>query len=385
MLRAVLCTAATLSVLAFGPSVPAQFPPRSAPRSETLRNGPQQPVDFARARELLQKRRRGEQLTFQEQADLRGAVAARGARGDSAKAPITPREQTGLEPLDEMSADDRYQGQEGGLYGRGRNTPPDEHRRAAEVELAKIQPLGADGKPAADGRIVLVSISMSNATQEFSTFKRIADADKDKSPQLTIVDCAQGGQAMAEWASPDAPPWRVAAERLAAAGVSPLQVQLAWIKLANKGPSGNLEQHGRKLQRDTLGVIQSANAHFPNLRIAYLSSRIYGGYATGGLNPEPYAYESAYVVRWLIQDQMQGAEALNYDPDRGLVRAPLLLWGPYLWADGTNPRKSDRLVWNSSDFAGDGVHPSASGREKVARLLLEFFKTDPLAKTWFVR
>ena len=188
---------------------------------------------------------------------------------------------------------------------------------------------------------------------------------------------------MAEWAPPDARPWQVAEQTLSRAGVDPRQVQIAWIKLANKGPRGDLEEHGRKLQRDTQAVIQNAKARFPNLRIASLSSRIYAGYATSNLNPEPYAYESAFVVRWLIQDQVRGEKELNFDPERGAVKAPLLLWGPYLWADGTTPRKADKLVYLREDLAGDGTHPSDSGRTKVARVMLEFYKTDPLAKPWF--
>jgi hypothetical protein len=226
---------------------------------------------------------------------------------------------------------------------------------------------------------------MSNATQEFSKFKRIADSDSAKSGKLVIVDGAQGGQAMAEWVSPDARPWAIVEQRLAAAGVTAKQVQVAWIKLANKGPRGDLADHGRKLQRDTQAVIQNARSKFPNLRIAYLSSRIYGGYATGALNPEPYAYESAFAARWLIQDQIKGEPALNFDADKGPINSPLLLWGPYLWADGTTPRKSDQLVYTRADLAQDGTHPSEAGREKVARLMLDFYKTNPLAKSWFVR
>jgi len=337
-------------------------------------------IDFARARQLMQKRRAGEKLTAEEEAFLKRAQAEYQRR----QQPIAAREKTGLKPLSEMTADDRYQGEDGGLYGAGENTPPEAHRKAAEIELAKIRPLDADGKPTADGRVVLVSISMSNATQEFSTFKPLADADKDKSKHLAIVDCAQGGQAMAEWAPPDSRPWQEAERRLKAAGVTPQQVQVAWIKLANKGPSGDLQEHGQKLKSDTLAVIQNAKTRFPNLRIAYLSSRIYGGYAGSRLNPEPYAYDSAFVVRWLIQDQVDGNEALNYDSQRGDVKAPLLLWGPYLWADGVTPRKTDKLVWTREDLGGDGTHPSDSGRKKVAHLLHEFFKNDPLAKSWFL-
>jgi hypothetical protein len=190
---------------------------------------------------------------------------------------------------------------------------------------------------------------------------------------------------MAEWVAPDAPPWTVAERRIAAAGMSPQQVQVAWIKLANKGPRGDLKEHGDKLQKDTLAVIHNAKARFPNLRIAYLGSRIYAGYSMGALNPEPYAYEGAFVVRWLIQDQVKGDKALNFDPAAGEARAPLLLWGPYLWADGTTPRKSDGLVYERKDLAGDGVHPSQSGRQKVADQLLKFFKSDANARTWFVK
>jgi hypothetical protein len=35
---------------------------------------------------------------------------------------------------------------------------------------------------------------------------------------------------------------------------------------------------------------------------------------------------------------------------RGPVRAPLLLWGPYLWADGATPRKSDGLFYAPEDL-----------------------------------
>jgi hypothetical protein len=160
------------------------------------------------------------------------------------------------------------------------------------------------------------------------------------------------------------------------------QVQVAWIKLAKKGPRGDLHEHGEELRRDTTAVLQNAKARFPNLRVVYLGSRIYAGYGPGPLNPEPYAYESAFVCRWLIQEQIKGKAELNYDSSRGPVKAPLLLWGPYLWADGTTPRQ-DGLVWNRDDFMQDGIHPSQSGREKVARLLLDFFKTDALAKSWF--
>ena len=332
-------------------------------------------LDMQKARALHERKSRGETLPAEDQVYVDKAMAARGKGGGAA--PNQRKAPERLTPLSDMTAADRYEGEDGGLYGAGSNTPPEPLRQAAAAQLARIQPLDAEGKPAADGRIVFVSISMSNATQEFSTFKRLADASPLKSAKVTIVDCAQGGQAMAQWAPPAARPWQEAKDRLARAGVTLPQVQVAWIKLANVAPGGTLLEHGKKLEADTLAVLQNARVLFPNLRIAYLGSRIWAGNATTGLNPEPYAYESAFAARWLIQRQMKGDAAL------GLEKSPLLLWGPYLWAEGTHGRKLDKLVWERADFGPDGTHPSDTGREKVAKLLLDFLTTDPLAKDWF--
>jgi hypothetical protein len=298
---------------------------------------------------------------------------------------LEPKASVGLKPLTEMTADDTYKGEEGGLYGEGRNEPSAALVKVARSEAAKIEPLDAGGMPATDGVIGLVSISMSNATQEFSRFKELADRDPKRSPTVAIVDCAQSGQAMAQWVDSQGPAWVEADRRLDVAKVSPKQVQVVWVKLANAFPTGELTDHGKKLQKDTTAVVQNAKTRFPNLRIAFLSSRIYGGWTTVTLNPEPYAYEGAFVVRWLIQDQLKGDPSLNYDPAKGPVKAPLLLWGPYLWADGTTPRKRDGLIYAAKDFGVDGAHPSDSGRQKVANLLLTFFQTDSLARTWYLK
>ena len=52
----------------------------------------------------------------------------------------------------------------------------------------------------ADGKIGLLSVGMSNTTQEYSRFKQIADADPAKSRQVVIVDGAQGGETAMRWA-----------------------------------------------------------------------------------------------------------------------------------------------------------------------------------------
>jgi hypothetical protein len=347
-------------------------------------------IDWNRARELRQKEQRGATLTPDERAYLDRALAARsrreqppGGRRQGASGPA-PREQTGLVPLTEMV--DAYQGRDGGLYGGGRNEPPAAHARAAQTEARRIVPLDVAGRAAPDGKIVLLSVGMSNTTQEFSRFVEIAARDPRKAANVVLVDGAQGGQAAAEWArTRDSAIWQTVGARLRAAGVTPAMVQVAWIKQANPRPTEPFPAHAEKLAEDLAGIVRLLKQAFPHLRLAYLSSRTFGGYATTPLNPEPVAYESAFAVRDVILRQIGGEAALNFDPAEGAVNAPVVLWGPYLWADGTTARQADGLVWQRGDFREDGTHPSAtSGRDKVARMLLDFFTTEKTARPWFV-
>jgi hypothetical protein len=352
-----------------------------------------QPIDWQRAQELRRREQRGETLNEQDRAYLERAKQQRRKEAQANQTPPA-RETTGLVPLTEMG-DKLYKEQTGGLYGRGLNVPPEAHRKAAQVQTALVVPRDAQGNPSpTTGKIVLISLGMSNTTQEFSVFKKLADADPNKSPKVTIVDCAQGGMAAHQWAYPEVvvkqnrpSPWDVMDQRLKAAGLTAAQVQVVWLKQAQMGPAqlGEFPAHAKSLRDDVATILRQLKVRFPNLRIAYLSSRIYAGYAVTPLNPEPYAYESAFSVRWLIESQVASDPNLNYDPARGEVKAPLLLWGPYLWADGTQARQGDGLLWKRDDLGPDGTHPSPAGRQKVADLLLKFFQTDANTKSWFVK
>lgn len=354
----------------------------------------QDAIDRNKVKELYEKSKRGDKLTPDEQQYLDGALGELKKPSDTKPEPGKPlppkgdekREEqrsTGLKPLTEMTADERYKGEDGGLYGGGMNEPPETHRRAAREALQKITPLDAQGKPAKTGKIVFISLGMSNTFGEFGMFKDLAEGDPQKSADVLIVNCAVGGAGVASWAKPGSGTWKTVAERLQQANVSPEQVQVAWIKHAEPGPSPDTTplQYVKKVKEDIAASLAITRSTFPNLRVAYLSSRIYGGYNIAGIrrvNPEPFAYETAFAVRWVIQDQINSAK-------QGKVDGPVLLWGPYLWADGVTPRKSDKLVWERTDLSADGVHPSKSGGQKVVNLLLDFFKNDAGAKTWFVK
>ena len=66
------------------------------------------------------------------------------------------------------------------------------------------------------------------------------------------------------------------------------------------------------------------------------------------------------------------------------MRSPWIAWGPYLWTDGVKGRK-DGFVYLREDLREDGLHPSEKGTAKVAALMIEFFKSHPTARPWFLK
>jgi hypothetical protein len=346
-------------------------------------------ADRKRFEEIRARHDRGETISAEDQRFAQG-IMARMNQANAAQRNVEyakahpPRESTGLVPLPDLGTG-KYQDEPGGLYTGGRNTPPPVHLEAGLALAKSIVPLDADGNPLPGGRIVFLTIGMSNTTMESQAFLRLAAADPSVNPQLTLVDGAQGGQTAHITADPEAHFWTVV-EELTAAAVTAAQVQAVWIKQANANPSKGFPAEAAALQADLTATLHNLHDKFANLKIAYLSSRIYGGYAETPLNPEPYAYEGGFAVKWVIAGQIARDADLSYSPSMGSrVRSPWLAWGPYLWADGTKGRRQDSLVYTREDVGVDGTHPSDSGRLKVGQLLLDFLKSDPTSKPWFLK
>ncbi len=309
--------------------------------------------------------RRGEKLSPETTARLERLQQERRQRSEEFVKANPPRDSLGLTPLLDLGKG-TYQGEEGGLYPGGLFLPPAAHLKAGVDAGRRIAPI--------DGKIVLLSIGMSNTTQSFQVFLEQAAKDPFRNPPVTIVDGALGGHSAEVTADPQSGYWEVVDDRLRQAEATRQQVQAVWMKQAFQEPSRPFPTEARAFYGYLHQNLRLLRDRFENLQIVYLSSRTYGGYARSSLNPEPHAYESGFAVKWLIADQIAGK----------LPARPWLAWGPYLWADGVKPRV-DGLAYAGQDFTEDGTHPSASGREKVARQLLSFLKTDPTARPWFVK
>jgi len=299
-------------------------------------------------------------------------------------------------PLNDLGTE-KYKGFEGGLYEKGSNEVPADHKTDGLALAGQVQPVR--------GKFVFLGIGMSNAAMEFSTFKDLADGDKRVNhAAMTVINGAMGAMTACAWTPAKETPRqhgcgapefipnlydRIRDEMLKPAGLMEDQVEVIWMKNADPRPKRSLPSSDAEAYRyeGLIGdMVRAARSRYPNLKLLFISSRIYAGYASTPLNPEPYAYEYGFSVKWAIQAQIDQMRTGKIDPQVGDLDykkgvAPWLAWGPYLWADGTTPR-SDGLTWAHSEYGPDGTHPNKIGREKVAGLLMEFLLSSPYS-SWF--
>jgi hypothetical protein len=284
-------------------------------------------------------------------------------------------------PLTDLSG--TYMGQDGGLYGGGRNQADPVFATAVGGELSRIVPRDARGRPSPTGRIGLVALGQSTTRMYFSTFESIVRTHPGKLDRITTVNAGQDGNVLQTWAGSDGP-WSTTASRVRSVGLSNAQVQVAWLQMAQIYPTqqGDFAQRTAHFGARLRTVLVRARQMFPNLRLVLVSSSMSTEYAPHTVLPEPYAYEDAFAVRAAIQQQEQGDPRWNWNPATGKVATPVVLWGPYVWA--TSQPRSDGFSWTPADTY-DGVHPTARGAAKIAGLLWKQLCNDPWTRTWFLR
>lgn len=335
------------------------------------------------------------------QQDSRGLPERRSALGDC-NYPTS-----GRTPLPDLGAGtyvDQYGvSWQGGLYPDGSNACPAAHLNAGLARAASVKPLDSNGMDdPVGGKIVLLSLGMSNTNQEFDVFKSSAEADPAKNPRLVIINGAIESATNESWTAlhddPATPStcegwaWTMVdgidgnertrncsmagVDKLRQAGVTPQQVQVAWVKNTRGGTSTSIATN----QADFEQIARNLRSVFPNLQLLYFSSRNYS-YCQSCLASDPVAYEGGISVREMIARQINDPSSPAVGYANGV--APWLSWGPYLYADGMG--RSDGYVWACEDVSSDGSHPEASGRQKIALQLLAFFKTAPTATPWFLK
>lgn len=358
-----------------------------------------------------------------------------------------------------------YKGLHGYLYGpiTGAGSPTENLVHAGDGQSIgnNIQTICFNG----NCKIVVLAIGFSNWTDEIchlqtnypynnncDTFTFIYKATQLQvtnkvNPNVALVNCAVGGAQAYDWTNEGLGPnyntilYTHCDQYLATLGLDPSQVQIVIYKSANSGQTGDTRIGLPLPVNFTLGNCASNQTsqpdacvlmnyvgttarflltRYPNLKQMFLHSRIYGGYANlinWPLNPEPFAYEHGFAMKWIIQSQISETNlgtgffwpvgSLNYKGPATVV-APWVDWGAYLWANGTsnlcvhcpiNDAISANLPWVQSyptnpppptcpagsecDFMQeDYTHPSACGRDKVSSQLIYAYCNSPYTR-WF--
>ena len=143
--------------------------------------------------------------------------------------------------------------------------------------------------------------------------------------------------------------------------MAPLQLQVVWFLHAHRAPAkyGPFPAEALALASDIAITLAELKTRYPNVQLVFISSRVYGGYATVDLNPEPFAYESAYAVQQLLLDQIDGSV-----PEMAPPNVPWLVWGPYMWA------------------GADGTHVNSQGALKSSQMIFDYMMTS-VYTDWF--
>jgi hypothetical protein len=143
-------------------------------------------------------------------------------------------------PLIDMHSE-TYKGFKGGLYDGGENILPSDHDLAGMDKLSLIRPLDRNGTSSSTGKIVLLSIGMSNAFLEWSGFiQQAANDPAVNHTTLKVVNGAIGGASAETWVDASNSTYQTVKQRLSSAGLTENQVQVIWLKSADRGLSSVL-------------------------------------------------------------------------------------------------------------------------------------------------
>lgn len=225
-----------------------------------------------------------------------------------------------------------------------------------------------------DGIIGVVCIGMSNANQECARLIAATEAGgpwaAEKAATVRLVNCAVGNHAIERWIDPayDATLWDACAgPKLAARGVRRDQVRVILHKAANQfgsGPNGAPlpaypapDANYFDFLANLAAFAARVRAEFPAVQAVYTSSRSYGGFSGNAARGEPRSYEEGHALNtWLA----------THPQVDGIWQG----WWGYLWAPActTGQHNGSGVCYDRADFVEDGVHPSASGEIKIARI-----------------
>ncbi len=301
---------------------------------------------------------------------------------------------TGLIPLTDLGTDFYMGTWQGGLYQGGLNTPPLAHLNKGIAIVKKLKPLDSLGNiDYVNGKVVVAGFGASTVGGPFNHMINLMKEYTDLNPCMKAVNAANGSDGVTAMYIGNDEYWDYIEEfKLGEKDLNPIQVQVGWLMHSSRIDSNgsDIEGYVDSLNKRFDIALHALLYYYPNLKVVFVSGFPYGGYADPmkalyHVIKEPSSYHHNFAMKELIRRQISGDPILRYKNPGAQV--PYIVWGPPLWADGSNPTEYNGLTWNcETEFADDGggYHLTDVGKDKLGNILLDFFRTDTLTKGWFM-
>lgn len=290
--------------------------------------------------------------------------------------------QSGLTPITDLGVG-YYRGYQGGLYPNGSNVRQGVHLSSALSVVRTIKKLKTNGQPDTNGNIVMIGIGASNPRTEFDAFIQQITASGSLRSGVKIINTCIGGQGVQKMNTPTANYWQQAKNTLQQQGLTEAQVQVAWIETDNTSNGDTLFPRAPLLLINDLKVLlETIKLKFPNIKICYLSSRAFSGYALASASEigkgllYPRDYYNGWALKWMVEKQ------INNEPGFTISTIPFITMGNYNWSQGSQPRMDGFFLDCNLDIGSDGLHLTAPGEEKIGALMKSFFLTDTTTYGW---
>lgn len=300
---------------------------------------------------------------------------------------------SGLIPLTDLGAG-FYGDIQGGLYPGGVSSRPYIHEQKG-VEISQtILPLDSlINVNYTAGEVLFIGMGGSNASNAFNMF---IDTMKEydwpgTNPCMNVKGLFYGGKDLHDMVDTTSTfYWDELQGRLFNRGDKWEQVQIAWMLEQSELDTNDVDYYIDYVADQYTVLLQRMLDTMPNLKLVYLTGFHYTGYTHPDHQlynylVEPKGYWGNLAIKEVIARQINGDPELAFEgPDK---KAPYVTWGPYFWADGTNPRGGDYLTWPCEDYrdddTGGGFHLEESGKYKEAKMLIDYFYADTVAAAWY--
>lgn len=312
--------------------------------------------------------------------------------------PNCSNDSTGLIPLTDLGSG-YYLGYQGGLFPGGSNveSPASQHYKKGRNFAKNLKPLDSLGNINYDRGVVLMAgFGPSIPGHILDEFVPIVRDTTDTEFKTNIcfdgINMAAGGKGLDYAIGADSTKyWNNMLKKIEEKGYTVEQLQVGWMYFNDKyDTTGTMSfpETPNKIADDLTTYLHMMMAHFPNMKIMFISGRHYGGFADTALEQypaisEPASYWNNFAVKWLIERQITGTPDLKYFGAN--IKAPFISWGPYLWTDGDVERTSDSRLYQCSDFSTtDGYHLSDSTNVRDARFLMQHIYNSDFSR-FYVR